>query len=206
MLKRRQQGHGRRSPPRPAPARRDGSAPSPSTIRRSIPSTVLQHTGGEGADRGCECVGYQAHDAQLHEVNNLTMNNLVRSVRATGAHRRGRRLHPRRIRKPPDDLEKRGRSPSTGASSGSRASTSAPARPTSRPTTAGSVELIDAGRAALVHRLARAAARRRARGLPALRRARPRLDQGRPGPCRLIGGTRDSRRHGGSIPRTSAKS
>jgi threonine dehydrogenase-like Zn-dependent dehydrogenase len=38
---------------------------------------VLEQTGGEGADRGCECVGY--------EVPNLTMNNLVASVKATGS-------------------------------------------------------------------------------------------------------------------------
>jgi threonine dehydrogenase-like Zn-dependent dehydrogenase len=44
---------------------------------------VLDLTGGEGADRGCECVGYQC-TCQGHEVPNLTMNNLVRSVRATG--------------------------------------------------------------------------------------------------------------------------
>ena len=45
---------------------------------------VLEHTAGEGADCGCECVGYQCHDPQGHEVPNLTMNNLVKSVRATG--------------------------------------------------------------------------------------------------------------------------
>ncbi|SAK56674.1 glutathione-independent formaldehyde dehydrogenase [Caballeronia ptereochthonis] len=44
---------------------------------------VLELTGGEGADRGCECVGYQC-TCQGHEVPNLTMNNLVKSVRATG--------------------------------------------------------------------------------------------------------------------------
>jgi glutathione-independent formaldehyde dehydrogenase len=46
---------------------------------------VLEQTGGEGADRGCECVGYQAHDHDGHEVPNLTMNNLVASVKATGS-------------------------------------------------------------------------------------------------------------------------
>lgn len=46
---------------------------------------VLDLTGGEGADKGCECVGWQAHDPAGHEAPNLTMNNLVRSVRATGA-------------------------------------------------------------------------------------------------------------------------
>ena len=44
---------------------------------------VLELTGGEGADRGCECVGYQC-SCRGHEVPNLTMNNLVKSVRATG--------------------------------------------------------------------------------------------------------------------------
>jgi glutathione-independent formaldehyde dehydrogenase len=45
---------------------------------------VLGLTDGEGADRGCECVGWQAHDPQGHEHPNMTMNNLVHSVRATG--------------------------------------------------------------------------------------------------------------------------
>jgi glutathione-independent formaldehyde dehydrogenase len=46
---------------------------------------VLAETGGEGVDRGCECVGYQCHDHKGHEVPNLTMNDLVRSVRPTGS-------------------------------------------------------------------------------------------------------------------------
>jgi threonine dehydrogenase-like Zn-dependent dehydrogenase len=45
---------------------------------------ILEETGGEGADCGCEAVGYQAHDHHGDEVPNLTMNNLVASVRATG--------------------------------------------------------------------------------------------------------------------------
>jgi glutathione-independent formaldehyde dehydrogenase len=45
---------------------------------------VLALTDGEGADRGCECVGFQAHDPQGHEHPNMTMNELVHSVRATG--------------------------------------------------------------------------------------------------------------------------
>ncbi len=45
---------------------------------------VMAHTRGEGADCGCECVGYQAHDPQGHEHPNMTMNNLVKSVRPTG--------------------------------------------------------------------------------------------------------------------------
>jgi threonine dehydrogenase-like Zn-dependent dehydrogenase len=43
---------------------------------------ILDLTDG-GADRGCECVGYQCHDPAGHEIPNLTMNNLVQSVRAT---------------------------------------------------------------------------------------------------------------------------
>jgi threonine dehydrogenase-like Zn-dependent dehydrogenase len=46
---------------------------------------VLDHTGGEGADKGCECVGWQAHDPQGNENPNMAMNHLVGSVRATGA-------------------------------------------------------------------------------------------------------------------------
>jgi len=45
---------------------------------------VLQLTNGRGADKGCECVGYQAHDPQGHEHPNMTMNNLVKSVKFTG--------------------------------------------------------------------------------------------------------------------------
>ncbi|MEJ0050203.1 MAG: glutathione-independent formaldehyde dehydrogenase [Methylovirgula sp.] len=46
---------------------------------------VMKHTKGEGADKGCECVGWQCHDPAGHEVPNDTMNKLVKSVRATGA-------------------------------------------------------------------------------------------------------------------------
>ncbi len=45
---------------------------------------VLELTNGEGADRGCECVGYQAHDPQAQEHPNMTMNDLVKSVKFTG--------------------------------------------------------------------------------------------------------------------------
>lgn len=46
---------------------------------------VLDLTGGEGADKGCECVGWQAHDPWGTEHPNMTMNQLVAAVRATGA-------------------------------------------------------------------------------------------------------------------------
>ena len=45
---------------------------------------VNELTMGLGADNGCECVGYQAHDPQGEEHPNLTLNNLVKSVRFTG--------------------------------------------------------------------------------------------------------------------------
>lgn len=45
---------------------------------------IMSLTGGRGADCGCECVGYQCCNHKGHEVPNLTMNNLVKTVRATG--------------------------------------------------------------------------------------------------------------------------
>lgn len=46
---------------------------------------ILELTQGLGADCGCECVGYQCCGHHGHEVPNLTMNNLVKTVRATGS-------------------------------------------------------------------------------------------------------------------------
>lgn len=45
---------------------------------------VLALTNGIGADRGCECVGYQAHDPAGQEHPNMTLNDLVKSVKFTG--------------------------------------------------------------------------------------------------------------------------
>jgi glutathione-independent formaldehyde dehydrogenase len=45
---------------------------------------VLEQTMGLGADNGCECVGYQAHEPDGDEQVNLTLNRLVGSVRFTG--------------------------------------------------------------------------------------------------------------------------
>ncbi|PPF79330.1 aldehyde dehydrogenase [Subtercola sp. Z020] len=42
-------------------------------------------TAGLGADNGCECVGYQAHDPDGDEHPDATLNRLVRSVRFTGS-------------------------------------------------------------------------------------------------------------------------
>jgi glutathione-independent formaldehyde dehydrogenase len=52
--------------------------------KESPADQILELTDGDGADKGCECVGYQAHDPQAHEHPNLTMNNLVESVSPTG--------------------------------------------------------------------------------------------------------------------------
>lgn len=46
---------------------------------------VLEMTDGQGADRGCECVGYQCCDKHGEEHNNITMNELVKAVKATGS-------------------------------------------------------------------------------------------------------------------------
>jgi glutathione-independent formaldehyde dehydrogenase len=45
---------------------------------------VMELTGGVGADKGCECVGYQCCNMHREEVPNLTMNNLVAAVKAAG--------------------------------------------------------------------------------------------------------------------------
>ena len=45
---------------------------------------IMELTGGNGADRGCECVGYQCCNMHREEVPNLTLNNLVQTVKATG--------------------------------------------------------------------------------------------------------------------------
>ena len=72
-----------RHPDRLALAKKIGAIPIDDS-KASPVDQVLEHTRGEGADRGCECVGYQAHDPQGHEHPNMTMNNLVKSVRFTG--------------------------------------------------------------------------------------------------------------------------
>ena len=46
---------------------------------------VLELTDGVGADRGCECVGYQCCDKHGEEHSNVTMNELVKAVKATGS-------------------------------------------------------------------------------------------------------------------------
>ena len=46
---------------------------------------VLELTKGLGADKGCECVGYQCCDKHAVEYSNTTMNELVQAVKATGS-------------------------------------------------------------------------------------------------------------------------
>lgn len=46
---------------------------------------VLELTKGLGADKGCECVGYQCCDKHAVEHSNTTMNELVQAVKATGS-------------------------------------------------------------------------------------------------------------------------
>jgi glutathione-independent formaldehyde dehydrogenase len=73
-----------RLPDRLALAEKIGAIPIDDSKVNPV-DAVLERTDGEGADKGCECVGYQAHDVQGHEHPNMTMNNLVKSVRPTGA-------------------------------------------------------------------------------------------------------------------------
>ncbi|GIH20063.1 glutathione-independent formaldehyde dehydrogenase [Rugosimonospora africana] len=73
-----------RQPDRLALADKIGAIPVDDGLGDPV-EQVLDQTGGEGADKGCECVGWQAHDPDGNERPNQTMNNLIRSVRATGA-------------------------------------------------------------------------------------------------------------------------
>ena len=72
-----------RHPDRLALAKKIGAIPI-DDAKGSPVDQIMELTGGQGADRGCECVGYQAHDPQGNEHPNMTLNNLVRSVKFTG--------------------------------------------------------------------------------------------------------------------------
>lgn len=54
------------------------------TSKEDPAEVIKEATLGLGADNGCECVGYQAHDPQDHENASLTLNQLINSVRFTG--------------------------------------------------------------------------------------------------------------------------
>jgi threonine dehydrogenase-like Zn-dependent dehydrogenase len=71
---------------------------------------VMDQTNGMGADCGCECVGYQAHDPQGNEDNSSTLDKLVKSVKFTG--RIGTvGVYVPQDPKGPNDLAKRGEVP-----------------------------------------------------------------------------------------------
>ena len=61
----------------------------PIDFSKVVPYEVVNAlTEGKGAERGCECVGWQCHDPGHHHFGNerpeLTLNNLVRSVKPGG--------------------------------------------------------------------------------------------------------------------------
>ena len=141
---------------------------------------------GFGADRGCECVGYQAHDPSGNEQPNLTLNRLVDSVRFVGG------LGVVGVFLPqdpgaPDKLAKqgqvafdygnywfKGQTMGIGPVPGQEIQPG-PARPHRR----------RKGQP-LLHRQPRAAAGSGPRGLQELRQPRRRLDQSRPPPGRSL--------------------
>ncbi|MDX2378060.1 glutathione-independent formaldehyde dehydrogenase [Microbacterium sp. LRZ72] len=53
--------------------------------KTDVEQTVLDATGGAGADCGIEAVGYQAHDHTGEEHPEMVLDELVKVVRATGA-------------------------------------------------------------------------------------------------------------------------
>jgi threonine dehydrogenase-like Zn-dependent dehydrogenase len=52
--------------------------------KESVVDRVMEETAGRGADRGCECVGYQAHDPSGREHPEMTLNRLVQTVKSAG--------------------------------------------------------------------------------------------------------------------------
>jgi threonine dehydrogenase-like Zn-dependent dehydrogenase len=52
--------------------------------KESVADRVMEETNGVGADRGCECVGYQAHDPSGREHPEMTANALVQTVKFAG--------------------------------------------------------------------------------------------------------------------------
>ena len=103
-----------RVPERLNSSRRSGGIPINDADTSPV-DQVLDLTNGE-ADKGCECVGYQAHDVEGHEHPNMTMNNLVASVKATGAIGVVEVFTPK-IRRAPTGWSATARSPSRWAAS-----------------------------------------------------------------------------------------
>jgi glutathione-independent formaldehyde dehydrogenase len=72
-----------RQPDRLRLADKLGATPIDDTAGDAV-QQVLDATRGEGADKGVEAVGYQAHDHLGDERPGLTINSLIQAVRPTG--------------------------------------------------------------------------------------------------------------------------
>jgi glutathione-independent formaldehyde dehydrogenase len=72
-----------RQPDRLRLAEKIGATPIDDSAGDAV-QQVLDATRGEGADKGVEAVGYQAHDARGEEEPGLTINSLIQAVRPTG--------------------------------------------------------------------------------------------------------------------------
>ena len=72
-----------RQPDRLRLAEKIGATPVDDSAGDAV-QQVLDATRGEGADKGVEAVGYQAHDHQGREQPGLTINSLIQAVRPTG--------------------------------------------------------------------------------------------------------------------------
>jgi len=72
-----------RHPDRLALADKIGAIPIDDSAQDPV-QLIKDATLGLGADNGCECVGYQAHDPQGKEDASLTLNTLIDAVRFTG--------------------------------------------------------------------------------------------------------------------------
>jgi threonine dehydrogenase-like Zn-dependent dehydrogenase len=145
---------------------------------------IMEDTGGLGADRGCECVGYQATDAQGQEHPNITLNNLVQSVRFTGGIGVVG-VFVAQDPSSPDPLYKEGEVAFDYGMfwfKGQQMGTGQCKRQGVQP------QAVRADRrgqgAAVLRRVTRASAGRRTRGVPAFRPPRHGLDEGRHAPRR----------------------
>jgi glutathione-independent formaldehyde dehydrogenase len=72
-----------RQPDRLELAKKIGATPVDDSAGDAV-QQVLDATRGEGADKGVEAVGYQAHDHLGEESPGLTINSLIQAVRPTG--------------------------------------------------------------------------------------------------------------------------
>ena len=72
-----------RQPDRLRLAEKIGATPVDDSAGDAV-QQVLDATRGEGADKGVEAVGYQAHDHHGQESPGLTINSLIQAVRPTG--------------------------------------------------------------------------------------------------------------------------